>query len=144
VGVATCRYDAAVPFIFYEDVARAIAWLERAFGFEKRFALEGPNGIVLHAELLLGASVVMVGGLGPRNAGPPPDRVRSGTYVFVDGVDAHCEIARAAGAAIVIEPTDQPYGDRYYLATDPEGHEWYVAQHMRDVSIDELQRGLPR
>jgi PhnB protein len=98
--------------------------------------------VVLHAELALGRAVVMVGGLGPRNAGPPPDRVRSGVYVFVDDVEAHYSAARAAGATILLEPADQPYGDRYYLATDHEGHEWYVAQHLRDVVIEDLQRQL--
>ena len=142
MDASTCRYEAAVPFVFYGDVAPAIEWLTAAFGFKERFRLKGPGGVVLHAELALGRAVVMVGGLGPRNAGPPPDRVRSGVYVFVDDVDAHCSTARAAGATIVLEPTDQPYGDRYYLATDPEGHEWYVAQHLRDVVIEDLQRQL--
>jgi uncharacterized glyoxalase superfamily protein PhnB len=49
-------------------------------------------------------------------------------YVYVDDVDAHCELARVAGAVIVEEPADQPYGERRYRARDPEGHSWYFAQ----------------
>ena len=56
-----------------------------------------------------------------------------GAHVYVDGVDAHFEHARAAGAEILAEPADQEYGDRRYAATDPEGHHWFFAQHVRDV-----------
>lgn len=48
-------------------------------------------------------------------------------YVYVDDVDAHCARARAAGAEILEEPSDQPYGDRRHGARDPEGHRWYFA-----------------
>ncbi len=138
----TTRHRAAIPFLYYADVAGAIDWLVRAFRLSERLRLEAPNGFVVHAELQLGDAVVMVGGLGPRNAGPPPERVRSGVYVFVDDVDGHCQMARAAGADIVEEPSDAAFGDRVYLARDPEGHEWYFAQHLRDVPLDELARRL--
>ncbi len=139
---ATQRHRAAVPFLYFEDVAGALTWLCSAFGLQERFRLELPGGFVAHAELTINDAVVMVRNVGGRNAGPPPDRVRSGVYVFVDDVDAHYDNARRAGAEIVDAPADQPYGDRIYLAVDPEGHEWYFAQHMRDVEIDDLQRQL--
>jgi uncharacterized glyoxalase superfamily protein PhnB len=60
-------------------------------------------------------------------------------YLFYENVgDAHFEHARSCGADIIDEPADQPFGDRIYLVRDPEGHEWYIAQHLRDVSLDEL------
>jgi PhnB protein len=138
----TARHRAAVPFLYYGDVAAAIGWLTETLGFRERFRLAAPNGFVVHAELMLGEAVVMLGNLGPRNAGPPPDRVRSGVYVFVEDVDEHCRVARGAGAEIVEEPSDQPFGDRFYLVRDPEGHEWHVAQHLRDVAVEDLARGL--
>jgi PhnB protein len=127
------------PFLYYDDVAAGIEWLASAYGFQERFRLDGPSGVVLHAEVYLGEGRVMLGNVGPRNAGPRPNSVRSGVYVFVDDVDAHYERARAAGALIVSEPVDQPFGDRLYMTTDNEGHEWYFAQHIRDVSLDELR-----
>jgi uncharacterized glyoxalase superfamily protein PhnB len=128
-----------VPFLYYDDVAAAIDWLTATFGCVERFRLQGPNGIVQHAEIGFGEDgVVMVGNVGPRNAGPVPPTVRSGVYVFVDDVDAHCSSARAASAEIVFGPVEMPFGDRLYLALDHEGHEWYFAQHMRDVSLAEL------
>lgn len=139
---STTRHRSAVPFLYYEDAAGALTWLRNAFGFEERFRLELPGGLIAHAELAVGDGVVMVGNIGGRNAGPAPDRVRSGVYVFVDDVDSHCDAARHAGAEIIDEPADQPYGDRIYLALDPEGHEWYFAQHLRDIDIDKLARQL--
>ncbi|HEV3108967.1 MAG TPA: VOC family protein [Candidatus Binataceae bacterium] len=57
-----------------------------------------------------------------------------------DGIDAHCQLARAAGAVIVREPADQFYGDRSYMAKDPEGHVWSFAQTVRQVSREEAER----
>jgi PhnB protein len=131
----------ATPFLYYADVAAALDWLKTAFGCTERFRLTAPNGTVMHAEIEIGGAAVMVGNFGPRNAAPPGG-VRSGVYAFVDDVDEHCQRARAAGAEIIEPPADQPYGDRIYLARDLEGHEWYFAQHLRDVSIDDLQRRM--
>jgi uncharacterized glyoxalase superfamily protein PhnB len=139
---STKRHRAALPFLYYEDVAGALTWLCSAFGFEERVRLELPGGFIAHAELAIADAVVMVGNIGARNAGPSPGTVRSGVYIFVDDVDGHCGDARRSGAEIVDEPADQPYGDRIYLALDPEGHEWYFAQHVQDVDIDDLGRQL--
>jgi PhnB protein len=129
------------PFLYFADVAAALGWLKDAFGCTERFRLATPTGIVLHAEIEIGGAPMMVGNFGPRNAAPPGS-VRSGVYVYVDDVEAHCARARSAGAEILEPPADQPYGDRIYLARDLEGHEWYFAQHMRDVSIEDLKRRM--
>jgi uncharacterized glyoxalase superfamily protein PhnB len=138
----TTTSSGILAYLYYEDVAAAIEWLTKVFGLRERFRINAPNGYTFHAELELGGSVVMLGALGPVNAGPPPERVRSGVYAFVQDVDRHHETARDAGAQIVSEPEDQPFGDRIYLTRDLEGHEWYFAQHVRDVSIVDIQRLL--
>ena len=56
--------------------------------------------------------------------------LHAGVYVFVDDVDAHCAHARAAGASVLLEPGDQPWGDRMYCAVDPEGQFWMFAKHL--------------
>lgn len=61
-------------------------------------------------------------------------------YLFVEDVDAHFGRAKAAGAKILQEPADQFYGDRTYCAQDPEGHQWYFAQHVRDVAPEDMKR----
>lgn len=125
------------PFLYFADVAAALDWLKEAFGCTERFRLTGPGGVVLHAEVEIGGAPLMVGNFGPRNR-EQPVTVRSGVYAFIEDVEAHCAHARAAGAEILEPPADQPYGDRIYLARDLEGHEWYFAQRVRDVAIEEL------
>lgn len=129
------------PYLFYENVAGAIEWLTTAFGLRERYRLTAPNGAIAHAELELGGGVVMLGNVGARNSARP-STVRSSVYVYVADVEAHCQRARSAGAAIVEPPADRPFGDRLYLAQDPEGHEWYFAQRVREVSVEEIARAL--
>lgn len=132
-----------VPYLYYENPGAAIRWLCDVFGCTERFRLTTRSGAVAHAEVEIGGGVVIVGNVGIRNR-DRPSTVRSSVYVFVADVDAHCERARQAGAEIVEPPRDQPFGDRIYLAKDSEGHEWYFAQHVRDVSIEELSQILSR
>ena len=122
-----------VPYLLYEDVPAALEFMERAFGFREALRYTGPDGTVSHAEARLEDGIVMMGRPGPpfrsaRNGGGPQQVV-----VYVDDVDAHCERARAAGAAIVREPADQPYGDRVYAPEDPEGNRWTFNQHLEEL-----------
>lgn len=135
------------PMLSYEDVGAASDWLARAFGFHETVRFTGEDGRVSHAELELGGGLVMLGWPGPNYQSPKRHRetcegarraadvpyVVDGAHVYVDDVDAHCKQARAAGATILSEPKDQPYGDRSYNAEDPEGHRWMFGQHIRDV-----------
>ena len=121
-------YPRISPYLNYEDTGAMVDWLARAFGLVERHRMAGPDGTTSHAEMELDGGVVMLGSPGgdfrnPRHLG----RDTSSLYVYVDDVDAHCERARAAGAEIIEEPADQPYGDRRYGARDPEGHRWYFA-----------------
>ena len=116
------------PFMRYEDAARAIDWLEQAFGFQCQLRVPGPDGTIAHAELRLGNGVIMLGSFKDDDLGltSPRDlaRVTQGIYVALEDIDAHYRRARAAGAEIVRELTDTEYGSREYLARDPEGHLW--------------------
>ena len=126
------------PYLFYEDVDAALEFLARAFGFEEVLRFTGENGYVNHAEMRLGDESIMLGAPGKDFRNPKQlGQATVGIHVVVDDVDAHYERARAAGAEIVMEPTDQAYGDRRYDAADPEGHHWYFAQHIRDVAPEE-------
>ena len=119
-----------IPYIRYEDPRAMLDWLGRAFGFEARAVHEGDGGQVEHAEVTFGTGMVMVGPTredGASTATTPRQlggAATGGIYVVVDDPDAHCERARAAGAEIVRELTDQDYGSREYSARDPEGHTW--------------------
>jgi PhnB protein len=128
------------PYLYYEDVARALAWLARTFGFRERLRMPGPDGSIMHAEMQLADGVVMMGRPGPDYRNPKRlGQVTQSLYVYVDDVDAHFRQAKQAGARITEEPADQFYGDRRYGAEDPEGHQWYFATHVRDVSPEEMK-----
>ena len=132
--------------LFYDDAAKAIAWLCKAFGFEVRLKIEGDGGRIEHSELTFGEGLIMVGSTGGKSERPVPLPCKSprsldgantqALCVCVDDADAHCETARAAGAKIVEEPTTHDYGadywsDRTYRAEDLEGHHWWFMQRIR-------------
>jgi uncharacterized glyoxalase superfamily protein PhnB len=124
---------AITPYLYYEDVGRALAFLAKAFGLRKHgVPMRGPDGKIRHAAMRLGDAMIMLGR--PPSGYRNPKRLGQATqslYINVRGVDRHCERARKAGAVLLEEPTNTEYGHRRYGATDPEGHEWYFAQVIR-------------
>ncbi len=129
--------------LFYDDAAAAIDWLTRAFGFAVQERVEDEQGRIVHSQLVLDGGLIMVGqtDLQPDRAYQQSPQAVAGANtqslaVYVDDADAHCERARAAGAAITIEPATQDYGesywvDRSYGARDLEGHYWWFLQRLR-------------
>jgi uncharacterized glyoxalase superfamily protein PhnB len=144
-------FPAIVPMLSYEDPGAAADWLVEAFGFRETLRYEETDGRVSHVELRLGSGVVMLGNPSERYEGPKRHRetcaaaarwsetpyVIDAVHVSVDDVDAHFERARAAGAGVLSEVEDTPFGDRQYRAEDLEGHRWMFAQHVRDVPAEE-------
>ncbi|HGL4258890.1 VOC family protein [Burkholderia dolosa] len=135
------RHPPISPAVYYRDPRAALDWLERAFGFVRGIAAYTPDGDVAHAELTYRGGVVRIGGRWADFITTPADvdgrNTQSVHVQLADGLDAHCEHARAAGAEILQEPADQFYGDRTYRARDPEGHLWTFAQHVRDVTPEQ-------
>ncbi|MFO0664082.1 MAG: VOC family protein [Polyangiaceae bacterium] len=136
--------------VFYDDAAAAIPWLCKAFGFTVRLEVKGEAGRIEHSELEYGEGLVMVGNSGGKSTRekPLPGRSPKGLNgantqslcVFVDDVDAHAKVAKAAGATIVLEPTTNDYGpeywsDRSYGVLDLEGHMWFFMQRMSTKGI---------
>ena len=110
-----------IPTLRYQDAKAAIDFLERAFGLERREVMENDDGTVGHAELTHGRGMVMIGS---RKEGDRYETGRAVLYAIVDDPDALHDRAKAAGATIVMELTDQPYGSREFAAEDPEGNVW--------------------
>jgi uncharacterized glyoxalase superfamily protein PhnB len=138
-----------VASVSYRDPKAALAWLQRAFGFELSMLIEGPAGDphAMHAEMSVGGrGRIMVGGEWADWVKSPASVGGANTcnihVHLLDGVDAHCAQARAAGAEVVEEPSDQFYGDRTYRAKDPEGHVWSFAQKVRQVSRAEAEAAI--
>jgi uncharacterized glyoxalase superfamily protein PhnB len=125
-------HHATLPNIFpvlrYKDAARALDWLEKAFGFERKLVVPGDGGTIAHAQLQLGAGFVMLGTVrdddlrlrSPADLGA----VSQAIYVWLEEVDTHYARARDAGAEIVMELQDMDYGSREYSCRDLEGYVW--------------------
>jgi uncharacterized glyoxalase superfamily protein PhnB len=122
------------PFLFYRDAPAALEWLARAFGFETRLVVPGPNGSVAHAEMSFGSTVIMLASSNPAKGwlsplDPPGGRIHGGVCVHVADPDTHYARARAGGAVITDELKDTDYGSRGYMAHDLEGHAWSFATY---------------
>lgn len=119
------------PGLIYHDAPRAIEWLCRAFGFEKRTVIPGDGERIMHAHLTLGNGGVMLcsaeGYPFPSMCKSPRELGGIGSVeiiVYVQDPDAHYHRAVAAGAEIIIAVEDKPYGGRGYSCKDPEGYVW--------------------
>lgn len=130
--------------ICYRDPRAALAWLEKAFGFETVMLIEGPDGAIVHSQMDFGDSYIMVAYEWDEAHKSPASLDGKNTqsiHIQVEAdIDAHCERARAAGATITQEPTDQFYGDRSYRCVDPEGHIWTIGQTIAVVSREEAEK----
>lgn len=123
-----------VPYVFYEDVASAIDWLTKAFGLVEKLRYTEEDGSVSHAEVRFANGTLMLGD--PGGAYENPKRhghLHSSLVVYVDDVDDHHVRAKSAGAEVIDEPADKPFGDRMYSVLDLEGHRWDFCQHVSDV-----------
>jgi uncharacterized glyoxalase superfamily protein PhnB len=137
----TADRQAVTPFISYEDGVAAMDWLVDAFGFTERTRWLDDEGRLSHGELVASGGLIMLAGGIPGYEAPRRHRehcaaaaawsevpwVVDGVMVRVDDVGAHCERARRAGARVLSEPEDQPYG-RAYRVEDLEGHRWMFLQ----------------
>jgi PhnB protein len=122
------EYPWIMPFLTVKDPDAALAFYQKAFGFEKKMSMPGPDGKTMHAEVSWRGQVVMFGGETPENPCKAPItlgvRPPSGLYVYVDDVDALFKRATAAGAKVDKAPADQFWGDRTCSLIDPDGHIW--------------------
>lgn len=111
------------PAFRYRDAKAAIKWLTNVLGFVEGAVYEGDDGTIAHAELSFEGAWIMLGSAtGPDRR--PGELGPAMTYISVDAVDELYERARAAGADIRMEPTDQEHGSRDFAVSDPEGNVW--------------------
>ena len=136
-------YNSVIPYLYIKGAAKAIEFYKLAFGATAFVRMDGPDGSVMHAEMRIGDSVIMLsdehpkmGALGPQSIGGTPVTL----HLYVANVDAVAQKAVDAGATLDRPVKDQFYGDRTALLTDPFGHKWYVATHVEDVSPEELKK----
>ena len=133
------------PMLSVRRGASAIEFYKAAFGATERGVMKGPDGKIMHAELKIGDSIVMLsdefpdfGALSPLSTGG----AGMGLHIYVDGVDAAFDRAVKAGAEVEMPVMDQFWGDRYGKLRDPFGHKWSIATHTKDLSMDEMKHGM--
>jgi uncharacterized glyoxalase superfamily protein PhnB len=128
----------------YKDPVAALKWLEKAFGFEIAMIVEASDGTIGHSEMRAGGGLVYIGREWDERHRSPASmggvNTQSVHIQLGSGLDEHCERARAAGAVILREPASQFYGDRSYMAADPEGHIWTFGQTEEVMSFAEMAR----
>jgi PhnB protein len=138
-------YHSITPFLTVRDAARAIEFYKQAFGAEERGVMKAPDGKVMHAELKIGDSLIMLSDEFPEYGALSPQSIGGsgmGLHIYLDGVDAAFDRAVRAGAKVEMPVMDQFWGDRYGKLTDPFGHKWSIGTRVKDLSLDEVKRGM--
>jgi PhnB protein len=128
-------YHSITPSFCVEGAQQFIDFIKFVFNAQDRFRMDGPGGKIMHAELSIGDSALMVG-----DAMPQWPAKKNSLYVYVDDVDAAYERALKAGATSVRAPDNAFYGDRNASVQDSFGNLWGIATHVEDVPPDELKK----
>jgi PhnB protein len=140
-------YRRVTPCLVVEGAAKALEFYTEVFGAKERMRFPGPGGTIVHAEIEIGDSVVIVEDPSPwlgTQAPPAGGLTGNPVFLFVYVADVDAVVARAAelGATVRRKPQNQFYGDRDAHVVDPFGHTWTVATHVEDVPPQEMQRRM--
>lgn len=137
------QYHSLTPMLTLRGAAQAIEFYKKAFGAEELYRMPAPDGTVMHAELRIGDSVVMLGEEMLEMAAPSPLALggsTGGLLIYVERCDEAFARAVKAGATSVQAPADMFWGDRYGSVKDPYGHRWSLATHQKDLSPEQMKK----
>lgn len=123
------------PYLTVSGVAKLIEFLKKAFRAKELLRMPRPDGTIMHAEVKIGNSIVMMG-----EPMPGFDAKPAVLYLYVKDTDKVYKRAMKAGAVSVKEPADQFYGDRNAMVNDPCGNMWGIATHVEDVPPEEMAK----
>jgi PhnB protein len=138
-------YHNVTPYLFVRSAASAIDFYKNVFGATEIVRMAGPNGKIMHAELKIGDSIVMLADENPQTGVMSPQTVggfSAGFHVYVENADAVIQKAVENGAKALRPIKNQFYGDRSGSILDPFGHMWSVATHIEDVSPEEMRKRM--
>jgi PhnB protein len=138
-------YASVTPYLFIKGAAHAIEYYKKVFGAQEIMRLPAPNGLIGHAELRIGDSLIMLSDENPQWGTKGPHTLggsATSLHVYVENVDAVVQKAVDEGAQINRPVKDQFYGDRSGSVIDPYGHLWSVATHIEDVSPEEIKKRM--
>lgn len=138
-------YQTLTPMLIFKDARRAIDFYKNAFGAEERFVMPGPDGKgVMHAEIQIGSSLIMLGEESPQCPGKSAETMGGSPinfYVYVKNLDDAFKVAVDAGAEVRMQIEDMFWGDRMGTVEDPFGYSWNLASHTRDLTPEEIEKG---
>lgn len=136
-------FHSVTPYLFIRGAAEAIEYYKQAFGAEEVFRMPGTDGKIMHAEIQIGDSRVMLADENPE-AGVASPATLNGTsaslMIYVEDVDQSFEQAIAAGGKVYRPVADQFYGDRSGCLTDPFGHVWTISTNTEELTPEEFQK----
>lgn len=139
-------YHTLTPYLVVRGASKALEFYAKAFGAQELFRMPGPDGSsVMHAEMKIGDSIVMLSDESPAMGSSAPETVggtSTSIHVYVPDVDAAVARAVKAGAKVLLAPADMFWGDRFGKVQDPFGHTWSIATHVRDVAPEEMARAM--
>lgn len=138
-------YYSLTPYVYVKGAAEAIEFYTKAFGATETMRMPGPGGRIMHAEVRIGNSTLMLADENPdQHALSPSTRGGStgSVMLYTDDVDAVFNRAVAAGAQATMPPMDMFWGDRMGHLVDPFGHQWAIATHKEDVSPEEMEKRM--
>jgi PhnB protein len=136
-------HHTVTPYLFVRDGAKALEFYAKAFNARECVRMPGPGGMIMHAEMKIGDSVIMLADENPQIGNKSPQSL-GGTSVlialYVEDVDKAFAQAISAGGKAMRPVNDQFYGDRAGSLVDPFGHLWHLATHIEDVAPEEMER----
>lgn len=138
-------YHSVTPYLFIKGAANAIDYYKKVFGATERMRMPGANGKVMHAELQIGDSIIMLADEHPEMGARSPQSIggaSSSLHLYVQDVDSIAQKAVEAGGQLVRPVKDQFYGDRSGTVVDPFGHIWSIATHIEDVAPEEIRKRM--
>ncbi|HEY7634467.1 MAG TPA: VOC family protein [Gemmatimonadales bacterium] len=136
-------YHTVTPSLVVDGAGQAIEFYKKALGAEELMRFEGPDGKIMHAEIKIGDSVVMLNDEMPDYGVRGPKAIGGSSvslFIYKDGVDAAWKRAIDAGARPIQPLADQFWGDRSGCVEDPFGHRWWLSQHTKDLSPEEIRK----
>jgi len=139
------EFHTVTPMFMFKDARKAIEFYKRAFGAQELFAMPGPDGKgVMHAELRIGSSIIMMGEENPQEHCKSAETIGGSPvsfYLYLENVDEAFRIALEAGAEVRMPVEDMFWGDRAGTVQDPFGYSWTLATHIKDLTPEEIQQG---
>jgi PhnB protein len=138
-------HHTVTPHLVVRGAAQAIEFYKKAFGAQELMRMEGPGGLIGHAEIKIGDSIIFLADEFPQAPCKSPQSLGSTTCtlnIYLDNVDKTYDTAVKAGGKVAMPLADMFWGDRYGKLKDPFGHKWSIATHTADLSADEMKKGM--